>query len=126
MSGPSEFPAEKAMSLVLPESSHWEMASWYTVQEFGDKSYTIVAVVITILCIRGAAQLSFDVMKVLTSLFSKKFKEVGVQTDEGSFKFPETVYLTKSTNLVHFSTCHHVSASSERKQLCKLCWKYEF
>ena len=83
------------MSLIVPESSLSFSANYEFLDNYPMVSYTFFSVVLSIVFLRGLASFSGDLVRAGLSVFSKKYKEVGVQTTESSFKCPDQITSTK-------------------------------
>ena len=83
--------------------------------------YTLGAMVLGIVVLRGLASLLVDAYHAAKKFFEIKTEDAETQTDEGGYQLPSSIYINPQSDVFHCSGCHHIGARAITKRACNIC-----
>ena len=85
-------------------------------------SYTVLAVGMSIVFLRGIVQFAMDLFRFVRGLLGKKYRGVEVQTLEiDDMRPPPMVFFNAGSEVCHFEGCHHLGLRATSRRLCAAC-----
>jgi len=108
------------MSLVVPHAEV-SLGEKFFEPEGYQMSWTVVSVVVAMVFLRGLSGLCADVLKGVRHLFSKKYKDVEVQTIGDFKKLPDEIKFNVDSEVYHCGGCHHLGLRVVSKRACSVC-----
>ena len=85
-------------------------------------SYTVLAVGMSIVFLRGIVQFAIDLFRFVRGLLGKKYRDVEVQTLEiDDMRPPPMVFFNAGSEVCHFEGCHHLGVRATCRRLCAAC-----
>ena len=85
-------------------------------------SYTVLAVGMSIVFLRGIVQFAMDLFRFVRGLLGKKYRDVEVQTLEiDDMRPPPMVFFNAGSEVCHFEGCHHLGVRATSRRLCAAC-----
>ena len=111
-----------SMSLVAPKQ-----ALGFPYSELGDDdqwqplSFSLVAVLISIIFLRGSFSFLFDVVRVLRRMVSTQNKDKGVQTEPYYNQLPSEIYMNPKSERFHTEGCNHIGVRAQAISVCTFC-----
>ena len=85
-------------------------------------SYTVLAVGMSIVFLRGIVQFAMDLFRFVRGLLGKKYRDVEVQTLEiDDMRPPPMVFFNAGSEVCHFEGCHHLGLRATSRRLCAAC-----
>ena len=85
-------------------------------------SYTVLAVGMSIVFLRGIVQFAIDLFRFVRGLLGKKYRDVEVQTLEiDDMRPPPMVFFNAGSEVCHFEGCHHLGVRATSRRLCAAC-----
>ena len=85
-------------------------------------SYTVLAVGMSIVFLRGIVQFAIDLFRFVRGLLGKKYRDVEVQTLEiDDMRPPPMVFFNAGSDVCHFEGCHHLGVRATSRRLCAAC-----
>ena len=85
-------------------------------------SYTVLAVGMSIVFLRGIVQFAIDLFRFVRGLLGKKYRDVEVQTLEiDDMRPPPMVFFNAGSEVCHFEGCHHLGLRATSRRLCGHC-----
>ena len=85
-------------------------------------SYTVLAVGMSIVFLRGIVQFAMDLFRFARGLLGKKYRGVEVQTLEiDDMRPPPMVFFNAGSEVCHFEGCHHFGLRATSRRLCAAC-----
>ena len=113
------------MSVVLRESSApgFSLSGLPAFVEMHPQlSYTVLAVVMSIIFVRGIFQFALDLFRFVSGLLRKQYIDVEVQTLEiDDMRVPPMVFFNAGSEVCHFEGCHHLGVRATSRRLCAAC-----
>ena len=83
--------------------------------------YTLGAMVLGIVILRGVASLLVDAYRATKKFFEVQTEDAETQTDEGGGKLPSKIYINPQSEVFHCEGCHHVGTRAVTKRACNIC-----
>ena len=110
-----------SMSLVVPKQ-----ALGFPYSELGDDqwqplSFSLVAVLISIIFLRGSFSFLFDFVRVLRRMVSTQHNNKGVQTEPYYPQLPSEVYVNPRSETFHTEGCHYIGVRGQAISVCTHC-----
>ena len=84
-------------------------------------SVSVMAVVVTIVLMRGALSFVADSVRFVSRLCRTQYCERGVQTDPYYPQLPIQVWVNSGSEVYHCSGCHHIGDRAKPRVSCTLC-----
>ena len=85
-------------------------------------SYTVLAVGMSIVFLRGIVQFAIDLFRFVRGLLGKKYRDVEVQTLEiDDMRPPPMVFFNAGSEVCHFEGCHHLGVRATSRRICSQC-----
>ena len=85
-------------------------------------SYTVLAVGMSIVFVRGIVQFAMDLFRFVRGLLRKKYIDVEVQTLEiDDMRVPPMVFFNAGSEVCHFEGCHHLGVRATSRRICSQC-----
>ena len=85
-------------------------------------SYTVLAVGMSIVFLRGIVQFAMDLFRFVRGLLGKKYRDVEVQTLEiDDMRPPPMVFFNAGSEVCHFEGCHHLGVRATSRRICSHC-----
>ena len=109
------------MSLVVSEQ-----AMGFAYSELGDDqwaplSFSLVAVLISIIFLRGSLSVLFDFVRVLRRMVSIQYTDKETQTEPYYAQLPTQVWVNPGSEVFHTEGCHHIGMRGKARSACILC-----
>ena len=110
-----------SMSLVAPKQ-----AVGFSFSELGDDqwqplSFSLVAVLISIIFLRGSFSFLFDFVRVLRRMVSTQHKDKGTQTESYYPQLPSEMYVNPGSERFHIEGCHYIGVRGKAISVCTQC-----
>ena len=110
-----------SMSLVAPKQ-----AMGFAYSELGDDqwaplSFSLVAVLISIIFLRGSFSFLFDFVRVLRRMVSTQYKNKGIQIEPYYAQLPTQVWVNQGSEVFHIEGCHYIGVRGKARSACILC-----
>ena len=98
----------------------------FSFSELGDDqwaplSFSLVAVLISIIFLRGSLSVLFDFVRVLRRMVSTQYTDKETQTEPYYAQLPTEVWVNPGSEVFHTEGCHHIGMRGKARSACILC-----
>ena len=98
----------------------------FSFSELGDDqwaplSFSLVAVLISIIFLRGSLSVLFDFVRVLRRMVSIQYTDKETQTEPYYAQLPTEVWVNPGSEVFHTEGCHHIGMRGKARSACILC-----
>ena len=83
--------------------------------------YTLGAMMLGVVVLRGSASLLVDSYRAAKKLWEVQTEDAETQTDEGGGRLPSSIYINPQSDVFHCEGCHHVGTRAITKRACNIC-----